>query len=193
MAAARIMDRPDQADACKKAVGIISGERQSETLQTWLTTGGVSNDFADDEAAAAYRFFDIQDRTADIDFDVMETIMNLKVSDEPHREAEIQRYFNILLQQRAGNGCNGLSQQDYSTPVGLSNMGNTCYLNCLLQYFFTIKPLRDVILDFDNHKMDTDPESFVPKKVGGRDISRTEVIKAQECMNEVAPYVLTLC
>jgi ubiquitin carboxyl-terminal hydrolase 25/28 len=193
MAAARITDRPDQADACKKAVGIIAGARRSETLQTYLATGGVSNDFADDEATAAYRFFDIQDRAADIDFDVMETIMNLKVSDEPHREAEIQRYFNILLQQRAGDAGNASTQQDFNTPVGLSNMGNTCYLNCLLQYFFTIKPLREVILDFDNHKMDTSAESFVPKKVGGRDISRTEVIKAQECMTKVAPYLLPLC
>jgi hypothetical protein len=50
-----------------------------------------------------------------------------------------------------------------------------------------------VILDFDNHKMDTALESFVAKKVGGRDISRTEVIKAQECMTELAPYILSLC
>lgn len=33
-------------------------------------------------------------------------------------------------------------------PVGLFNMGNTCYLNSLLQYYFAILPLKDYILAY---------------------------------------------
>ncbi|KAJ3091826.1 ubiquitin-specific protease ubp2 [Quaeritorhiza haematococci] len=40
--------------------------------------------------------------------------------------------------------------QDLVMPAGLNNIGNTCYLNSLLQYYFTIKPLRDRVLAF-NH------------------------------------------
>ncbi|KAJ1954796.1 ubiquitin-specific protease ubp2, partial [Dipsacomyces acuminosporus] len=31
-------------------------------------------------------------------------------------------------------------------PVGLKNIGNTCYLNCMLQCLFSIKPIRDAVL-----------------------------------------------
>ena len=33
-------------------------------------------------------------------------------------------------------------------PVGLFNMGNTCYLNSLLQYYFVITPLKNYILNY---------------------------------------------
>ncbi|KAJ2998671.1 ubiquitin-specific protease ubp2 [Globomyces sp. JEL0801] len=35
-----------------------------------------------------------------------------------------------------------------SSPAGLTNIGNTCYLNSLLQYYFSINPLRDFVLRF---------------------------------------------
>ncbi|KAL8284166.1 hypothetical protein RQP46_004915 [Phenoliferia psychrophenolica] len=33
-------------------------------------------------------------------------------------------------------------------PVGLTNIANTCYLNSLLQYFFTVRELRETILHY---------------------------------------------
>jgi ubiquitin carboxyl-terminal hydrolase 25/28 len=138
----------------------------------------------DDEVSQAYNFFDIKDRTAVLDFDVLDTTAAVKMMDDPSQEAQIRRHLDVLIKHGSNTAAahQASLQADYSNPVGLSNMGNTCYLNCLLQYFYTIKPLRDVILDFDNHRMNTAPESFVPKKVGGRDISRPEVIKTLECM-----------
>ena len=37
-----------------------------------------------------------------------------------------------------------------SLPVGLNNIGNTCYLNSLLQYYFTITVLRELVLLYDS-------------------------------------------
>ncbi|KAK6331773.1 ubiquitin-specific protease ubp2 [Orbilia javanica] len=66
-------------------------------------------------------------------------------------------------------------------PVGLENTGNTCYLNSLLQYYFTIKPLRDVILDFDNHEEDEVSEELLKRKqVGGRKVTTTEIERAKK-------------
>ncbi|ODV62206.1 ubiquitin-specific protease UBP2, partial [Ascoidea rubescens DSM 1968] len=48
-------------------------------------------------------------------------------------------------------------------PVGLRNVGNTCYLNSLLQYLFAIKPLREFILQF-NKKF---PMTFNSENVDG--------------------------
>lgn len=42
-------------------------------------------------------------------------------------------------------------------PVGLFNMGNTCYLNSLLQYYFAICPLKKYILEYSKEK--TEPDS----------------------------------
>lgn len=70
-------------------------------------------------------------------------------------------------------------------PVGLDNIGNTCYLNSLLQFYYTIKSVRDVVMNIDDYKMDLDSldidENIKKKQVGGRKIQRYEVAKAQKC------------
>jgi ubiquitin carboxyl-terminal hydrolase 25/28 len=68
-------------------------------------------------------------------------------------------------------------------PVGLENIGNTCYLNSLLQFYYTIKPLRDVVMNFEDYLVDpNDPDiSTGKKRVGSRVVHKAEVVKAQKC------------
>jgi ubiquitin carboxyl-terminal hydrolase 25/28 len=67
-------------------------------------------------------------------------------------------------------------------PVGLDNIGNTCYLNSLLQFYYTVKPVRDMVIDFQNYRMIINEENLRKKRAGGRIIEKAEIIKAQKCM-----------
>ena len=71
-------------------------------------------------------------------------------------------------------------------PVGLDNIGNTCYLNSLLQYYYTVKSVRNVVIYFQHHRMELNEEDVKKKRVGGRAVGRTEIVKAQKCESSFA-------
>ncbi|CDK29465.1 unnamed protein product [Kuraishia capsulata CBS 1993] len=64
-----------------------------------------------------------------------------------------------------------------NTPCGLNNIGNTCYLNSLLQYYFSVEPLRTAILKFDfsltQEEFSAD-EALSQRRIGGRNVSFKE-------------------
>lgn len=70
-------------------------------------------------------------------------------------------------------------------PVGLENIGNTCYLNSLLQYYFTITPLRESVINFATEGahgdlIDIGDTAKREKRVGGRVVTPAEVKRSQE-------------
>lgn len=63
-------------------------------------------------------------------------------------------------------------------PTGLNNIGNTCYLNSLLQYYFAIAPVREYICQYRNTFKDFEDienNSILIRRIGGRQVSATEV------------------
>ncbi|CEP60649.1 ubiquitin-specific protease UBP2 LALA0_S01e15786g [Lachancea lanzarotensis] len=63
-------------------------------------------------------------------------------------------------------------------PTGLNNIGNTCYLNSLLQYYFSISPLRDAVIDYQR-ALGEFQQSLGhlggKRRIGGREVSDPEV------------------
>ena len=72
-------------------------------------------------------------------------------------------------------------------PAGLENIGNTCYLNSLLQYFFTIKELREVILDYAQYQEGEVTEELLQRKrVGGRQVTRREIERSKRFVEHLS-------
>lgn len=60
-------------------------------------------------------------------------------------------------------------------PVGLTSHGNTCYLNSILQYYYSIKPLREIVLKYDKYKLDVTTIQEKKERVGQRRIELAEI------------------
>jgi ubiquitin carboxyl-terminal hydrolase 25/28 len=105
---------------------------------------------------------------------------------EALRVIALDRESNFLLRKLDDpNADVQVSRSTIDGPVGLDNIGNTCYLNSLLQFYYTIKPVREVVMNIHSHRMDLDDpktdEDIRRKRVGGRKVARSEIIKAQKC------------
>ena len=109
--------------------------------------------------------------------------------DNPSQTSDLRKALAAIAKAKKSQRLNNFLVSDTSPsgypipewPVGLENIGNTCYLNSLLQFYFTIKPLRNLVLKINDFKMPTDREVLRSKRVGSRNVSKKEVDRAQLC------------
>ena len=105
-------------------------------------------------------------------------------SDKPGVQTE--RAIATVQKALAGpsTGANAMHAPE-TWPVGLVSHGNTCYLNSLLQYYFSLKPLREIVTDYDQYKMDISKSQEKLERVGQRRVSTQEILGGKKFADEL--------
>lgn len=178
-------DNPATKELSRRAVELIAQSRKSEGLSYFLKTGEAGT--SDMDVADAYRLLQIPDRT--IDDGAIMAAYTICVDEAPAQAEKYNQALNLIAQEKnstlLGSMVPGFSAQpdrDLSEwPVGLQNIGNTCYLNSLLQFYFSVRPFREMVLDFESFKMEFDEEDIAKKQVGSRKVQKQEVERSQRC------------
>ncbi|KAL1899140.1 ubiquitin-specific protease ubp2 [Sporothrix stenoceras] len=72
---------------------------------------------------------------------------------------------NVLNQTDADSLTNDKLYLDLALPAGLENIRNTCYLNSILQYFNTVKPVHEILNNFDELGLPNTEESLRARRI----------------------------
>ncbi|RMZ91876.1 hypothetical protein DV736_g914, partial [Chaetothyriales sp. CBS 134916] len=185
----KLTENVDQAQA-QRAVVIITNHRNSAFLQTWVSAGFAQE--VDMDPVDGYTALQIADRTCDDD--LVLSAYDVAIMDYPQSRDHYTRALMAIAKDRASPALRDRVSQNAShpieassdEPVGLQNIGNTCYLNSLLQFLFTMVELRNIVLNFDEYRLDPTDDNLRRKKVGQRNISRKEVQTAQRFVDNLS-------
>lgn len=184
-------------EMAEKALQIIADYRRSESLHSFITSGYQGEIMQTHmDVGEAFALMEVEDRT--IDDESLYVVYEMRLGDEPaanharlrkametiageKNSTFLKEKMNMPIGQPAVS-----SQQLLSEPIGLDNIGNTCYLNSLLQWLFTIVSVRKIVLDYDEYRQIADELHTKTKRVGHREVKPKEVQNAQKFVEQLA-------
>ncbi|KAK9452222.1 uncharacterized protein V1518DRAFT_410664 [Limtongia smithiae] len=178
-------------DLYNSALVVIAKARRSPKLLSYAESRDLTGPLP--ELSEAYSAMGIQSSFEDSH---LLTVFDIRVNDTPDEILTMRNALRAIgLARKSGIIKHFLEtgEQNYepvgteTEPVGLQNIGNTCYLNSLLQYYFTVKPLRSLILSFDELGLKDDIAEAAErsKRIGGRKVTAREINRSIEFVHEL--------
>ncbi|KAG0298804.1 ubiquitin-specific protease ubp2 [Linnemannia gamsii] len=178
----------------------IQKKRKSEKLEIELICQKSEGVVTTAELRSAYRHFEIPDSGEGISTDILLGLIrgslksgsreNLRIIAKARNDPEL----NLLLEQPEEDILLDDPVLDLyyaSNPVGLSNIGNTCYLNSLLQYMYTIKDIRETVLNMEAYIENEQEKDWKEKVIDGRTLTKKDVVEAKEKTMAILMYRLS--
>lgn len=173
----KCQDDPAIEATAIKAVQIIANHRKSDVLHSFIATGELGTREMD--ISEAYTILRVQDRSQAPDLDVLETQRDAMIADNPNDAEKLHKAFELVREDVTRHQTTSLLIQNgiaafppahslETWPVGCRNLGNTCYLNSVLQFLFTIKPLRERVLNCGEYFQELSLEALENKRVGSK-------------------------
>ncbi|KAI7873880.1 cysteine proteinase, partial [Lichtheimia hyalospora FSU 10163] len=202
-----IQETPDKAHIYMDVLAKEARRRESDKLWTEVALESSKGQLGDTEIKNAYSYYGIDPQAMDMDEDALMELYDSKMEQEPkfmkeHREA-LQVIANIRMSdalrehlKKTDKTTTGLVPPPppprHEGPVGLNNIGNTCYLNSLLQYYNTLVPLRETIIHMDDFVEDETESDWTPKRIGGIEVDHKEVQRAKKFVTNLRELFLNL-
>ncbi|GAA5867533.1 hypothetical protein JCM1840_002542 [Sporobolomyces johnsonii] len=182
---------PERKKVLREAMEVIAGARGSDLIKAMLVSMGDGDETASKPKMDVERAYKVLEVDVTTDDDMLVTVYGFRLDDAPLQKDKMREALEAIAEARnsdklraflrSGNtdsidGWQAGPAVDTNLPVGLTNIANTCYLNSLLQYFFTVRELRETILQFTTASV-THPDEQI--RVGGRLVSKAEVERSQ--------------
>ncbi|UZJ56963.1 hypothetical protein CBS101457_006283 [Exobasidium rhododendri] len=146
--------------------------------------------------------YEIIGATPDIDDEFVSSLFSLVFSDGSKSAEECTEAIRVIAEARKSQALKKVYRSaigeaeeweapDLEKPIGLNNIGNTCYLNSVLQYFFAIRQLREHVLLLlnnkeDGHLLSSSSSQNGSIRVGGRQVSDREIERSHRFVKQLA-------
>ena len=172
-------DNASNAEMANKAVKVIADHRNSQMLRDWLNTGEMKDNLMDIDEACKHLKIDL----AAVDEQMLNLVIETARSDNPGKRTE--EAIEVVSRVWRSKDNQTITHAPNTWPVGLTSHGNTCYLNSLLQYYFTIKPLREIVLDFEQYRFNLIEHGSKSERVGSLKLRPFEIRAYQKFVNDL--------
>ncbi|KAL0951889.1 hypothetical protein HGRIS_008546 [Hohenbuehelia grisea] len=156
--------------------------------------------------------YDTLEVPKDVDDAMLITVYSMRLDEQPTQAEKMRDALSIIAEIRDSERlrlfhATGSDPGEIITPTrpdlprGLNQLGNTCYLNSLLQYFYTIKNLRDSVvrtgqlyskaLEDDKQDKLTD-DDLKRHRVGGRLVTRREIHRSKKFVKQLSDLFINM-